>query len=235
MNRKVKKQRRRYWTIDEIELLAREFCTTPTKALAKKLGRTAETVACKAYTLGLRKSPEYLSSPASGRLQGERGTATRFKPGQTPWNKGKRYVAGGRSHLTQFRPRRPEESPNYAPIGTLRVNGASGHLERKVSDDRSIATSRRWMPVHRLVWEATHGPVPDGHVVAFRAGRFSTVEEEITLDALELITRAELMNRNTRHNLPPELNQLIQLRGALNRKIRNRTKDHDSEPNAERA
>ena len=33
--------------------------------------------------------------------------------------------------------------------------------------------------------------------------------DEITIDRVELITRAELMWRNTRHNLPPEINALI--------------------------
>jgi hypothetical protein len=85
------------------------------------------------------------------------------------------------------------------------------------------------------VWEAAHGPVPPGHAVVFRPGRRSSELARITVDGLELITRAELMRRNTHHNLPPEVSQLIQLRGALNRKIRNRTKAHDAEPNAERA
>lgn len=47
----------------------------------------------------------------------------------------------------------------------------------------------------------------------------------ITADRLELVTRAENMARNTLHRYPKEVAQLIQLRGALNRKINARTKD----------
>ena len=59
----------------------------------------------------------------------------------------------------------------------------------------------------------------------FRPGRASTDEARIALDALELVSRAELMRRNSRHaRYPPEVNQLIQLKGALNRKINARSK-----------
>jgi len=48
---------------------------------------------------------------------------------------------------------------NYVPIGSLRVS-KDGYLERKVTDDPSFVPNRRWVSVHRLVWEAAHGPVP---------------------------------------------------------------------------
>ncbi|BBI51055.1 hypothetical protein HORIV_34760 [Vreelandella olivaria] len=41
---------------------------------------------------------------------------------------------------------------------------------------------------------------------------------------LELISRAELMRRNSYLNLPEPLPQIVQLRGALNRKINSRSK-----------
>ena len=221
---------RRLWTLDELELLAR-FPTTNTAELARELGRKPAHVYQKAYRLGLRKSPEYLADSArSGRTDGQRGGATRFKPGHSTWNAGRKgWQSGGRSAETQFKPGRPaHEARNYLPIGTYRVNG-DGYLEQKTTDDRSLAPARRWASVHRLVWEAAHGPVPPGHAVVFRPGRRSVELERITLDGLELVTRAELMRRNTLHNLPPEVTHLIQLRGALNRKINNRTKAREEQ------
>ena len=104
------------------------------------------------------------------------------------------------------------------PIGTLRIN-YDGYLDRKVSDLPG-PPHRRWHPVHRLVWEAAHGPVPKGHVVVFLPGKFSNIEHEITLDRVELITRRELMRRNSVHTVqPPELARITQLRGALARQI----------------
>ena len=222
---------RRYWTAAELRKLRRKFPTTKTAALARELGRHPSCVSHKAYSLGLSKAPEYLADTSrSGRTDGQRGLTTRFKPGETPWNKGRKgYQAGGRSASTRFKPGRPaHEARNYQPIGSHRIN-ADGYLERKVTDDRAIAPARRWVGVHRLVWEAANGPVPPGHAVVFRPGRRSAELDRITVDALELITRAELMRRNSHHNLPPEVSQLIQLRGALNRKIRNRTKAREEQ------
>jgi hypothetical protein len=146
--------------------------------------------------------------------------ATRFQPGLQPWNKGTHFTAGGRSAETRFKPGRPaNESANYLPIGTLRVN-MDGYLERKVTDDREIVPARRWVAVHRLVWIEANGPIPAGHVVVFKPGRRSSVLEEITLDAIELITRTELMARNTVHaRYPKEVVQLVQLKGAIRRQI----------------
>lgn len=94
-----------------------------------------------------------------------------------------------------------------------------------MSDDRALQPVRRWIPVHRLVWEAAHGPIPSGHAVVFRPGQHSVDERAITLDKLELVTRAELMRRNSYHtNYPPELKKLVQLRGALVRKINHRSR-----------
>jgi hypothetical protein len=46
--------------------------------------------------------------------------------------------------------------------------------------------------------------------------------EEITLDRLECISRRENMQRNTVHNYPAPIPQLIQLKGALQRQINKR-------------
>jgi len=100
-----------------------------------------------------------------------------------------------------------------------------GYLERKVTDDPSFVPNRRWVSVHRLVWEAAHGPVPQGHAVVFLPGRRTADLASITLDGLELVSRAELMRRNSYHTrYPKEVAQLIQLKGALNRKINRRSR-----------
>lgn len=53
----------------------------------------------------------------------------------------------------------------------------------------------------------------------------TTHRDSITLDRLELVTRAENMRRNSRHTrYPPDLNAVMQLKGALTRKINNRSK-----------
>lgn len=130
----------------------------------------------------------------------------------------------GRSVETRLKPGRPaHQARNYVPIGGLRVT-RDGTLERKVTDDPHIAPARRWVAVARLVWEAANGPIPKGHVVRFKDGMRTAEESEITVDRLECISRNENMRRNSYHNYPQPIPQLIQLRGALNRKISNRTR-----------
>lgn len=220
---------RRPWTEAELELLRRNYPDSRTEDLAAVLGRSLTTVYQKAIKLGLRKSDAYLASPAACRLRrGDNvGAEHRFKKGQVPPNKGLRRPgwAPGDMAKTQFKKGRPaNEARNYVPIGSYRLS-KDGYLERKVTDDPSFVPARRWVAVHRLVWIEANGPIPDGHVVVFKPGRRTTVEADITLDALELITRQALMARNTVHNLPPELASVVQLRGALSRQINKRTKE----------
>jgi hypothetical protein len=218
--------KRHLWTPDQIKILESAYPDTPTKALAATLGCPVAAIYHKAEQLGLKKSAAYLASPHACRLrQGDGvGNATQFQPGLVPWNKGTNFTAGGRSAETRFKPgRKPSEARNYKPIGSLRMTRA-GHLEQKISDDQSIYPKKRWTAVHRLVWEAAHGPIPAGKIVVFKPGQHTTELEQITPDRLELITRQENMARNTVHRLPKELARLVQLQGALNRQINKRTK-----------
>lgn len=174
--------------------------------------------------MGLKKSAQYLAGPHACRLRrgDEVGKASRFKPGQTPWNKDKPGSTGHHPNTrrTQFKKGEMAGAAqhNYVPIGSLRVT-KYGALERKVTDDPNIYPARRWRPVAHLVWEAANGPIPHGHVVRFKPGMHTTVEAEITLDRLECITYAENMRRTSLHRYPKEIMRAIQLRGALNRRI----------------
>ena len=71
--------------------------------------------------------------------------------------------------------------------------------------------------------------MPKGFIVVFKPGMASTDPAEITIDRVELITRAELMRRNTRHNLPPELNALISTKARPTRLITEREKRHEKQ------
>lgn len=212
----------RAWPAWQLEMVRRHYATTRTDVLAAAIGRKPQHVYSMALRLGLRKGPEFLASDRSGRILrgGKLGQQHQFKPGIVPWNKGlKGLDIGGRA--TRFQPgQRPH---TWLPVGSLRIN-AEGYLERKYSDDPG-SPSKRWRTVARLVWEAAHGPLPPGHAVVFRPGRASTRVEDITLDAVECITRAELMRRNTVHNLPPELVEVVRLRAVLTRAIRTKQKE----------
>ena len=213
------------WTEDELDWLRLCYPHMHTSKIAATIGRTVGQCYQKAAALGLVKTPEYLASDAACRVSASRRTAAmdarQFKPGQTPWNKGSKGVVGVQEacRATQFKAGRPaHEASNYVPIGSHRPS-KDGYLERKITDDPSLTPARRWVAVHRLVWIEANGAVPDGHVVVFRPGRRTTVLENITLDAVEIVTRAELMSRNTYHRYPKEVAQLVQLKGAITRQV----------------
>lgn len=221
---------RKPWAAGELALLREQFPCRPTQQIAAALGRSLSAVFQRAHKLGLRKSEAHLHSELAGRIQRGRTDSrmlkTQFRPGQRPWNKGLHYQPGGRAKDGQFKPGtcNGRAAQLVQPVGAYRVN-ADGYLDRKVSDEPGLQ-SRRWRPVHCLVWEAAHGPIPPGHVVAFLPGRRSVDPGLITLDALELITRQELMRRNSVHTIyPPEIARVAQLRGAINRQINKRTKE----------
>lgn len=219
---------RRFWTDAERAEITRRYPHEKTESIAADMGRQIDSVYYIAHKMGLHKTPEFLASPASKQLRTGHAP-TQFKPGLVPWNKGKAGSTGHHPNTqrTQFKAgRRPEEARNYQSIGTLRIC-KDGYLKRKITDDQSIAPRRRWVGVHRLVWEAANGPIPKGHAVVFRPGKASTDVDAITIDAVELMSRAELMRRNTRHNLPPELNALISTKARLTRLINERDKDHE--------
>ncbi len=221
---------RRPWLKSELELLRAEYPNELTYKTAKKLGRPMSTVYNRAQRIGLEKSAAFKASPASGRIHkghAERGVATRFHPGQAPWCKGRKTGTHGRSGETQFKKGRPaHEARNYVPIGTEKIDVKRGVLVRKITDDPSIYPVARWRPVHVMTWEAAHGPVPRDHIVIFRRGMKTLIAAEITIDRLELVSLAENMRRNSYHtNYPPEIRQVIQLRGAVQRQINRRERN----------
>lgn len=219
---------RRFWTPDEQQCLRDWYPWVPTADLADALSMPVQRLLSKAGHLGLRKSRELIAEIARAHsLRPDHGGhRTRFHPGQPAWNKGTHFIAGGRSAETRFKPGRAASAAlNYKPIGSLRIN-PDGALERKVTDDPVLAPARRWVPVARLVWEAAHGQIPPGMSVVFRDGMRTTDPERIVPAALELVTRAELMRRNSIHaRTTPEIARIVQLRGVLTRQINLMTKE----------
>lgn len=208
------------WAKKAIAALQRRYPHEPTAAIAADLGIALNACYQMAKKLGLKKTPEYLASPAACRLRrGDNvGAACRYLPGHVPANKGLRRPgwAPGRMAQTQFK---PGNSPyTTQPVGSYRFD-KQGTLQRKIGTAKG-SNSKRWRGVHELVWIAANGPVPAGHICVFKPGMRTAVLDEITLDRVECISLAENMRRNSYHNrYPKEIGLAIQLRGQLVRKI----------------
>ena len=219
---------RQPWTEADLATLRRLYPDERTSDVAALLGRPLQLVYACANRIGLRKSAAWAASDKTGRILkgGKLSQQTQFVPGQKPWNAGTHYVAGGRSAETRFKPgRAASEARNYLPIGSHRLS-KDGYLERKLSDDPSVVPARRWQFVHRLVWEAAHGPVPAGHVVAFAPGQFTNVLELLTVDRLVCRSRAEHARHNSLWRRNPELMKLYQLKGAITRQVNRIKQEH---------
>lgn len=193
------------WTPAEDAILAELYRQFSAGEIAARLDRTRPSVKNRVNKLGLMK-------PA-----GQTNTG-RFAKGHPSWNKGKKGLNTG-GEAGWFKPgnRSGVALDVYQPIGAERIS-KEGYLQRKVNDDPVL--HRRWRFVHVILWEEAHGPVPPGHVVAFANGD----KTDIRLDNLECISRRELMLRNTVHNYPPELRQVIRLKGAITKRIATRQK-----------
>jgi hypothetical protein len=221
--------RRRYWNAAELDSLQALYPHRPTKEIAEQLGRDISSVYQQAAKLRLKKSAEFLASDLSGILRkGEtriEGVAHQFKKGQVPPNKGLRRPgwAPGRMRETQFKrgERTGAAARNWRPIGTILVD-PEGYQRIKVRDalygeHTGYGNTKVWPLLHRHMWEAVNGPAPEGFVVVFKDGN----RANSVLENLELISRADLARRNQMWaNMPRELAEVIQLNGALKRKLR---------------
>lgn len=206
------------WRPEQVAYLVAHYPDQTAAVIAAHLGRKTHSVHQKAAQLGLAKSEAFFVSDKAGRIlrgrKHEKMKATQWKIGDTPWNKGTNYTAGGRSAETRFKPGcKPFTT---LPVGMYRL--CDGWLQRKTSEEHG-PNHKRWTPVTRLVWEAANGPVPKGSIVVFRPGRATNVLELITLDAVECITRAENARRNHPKNRSLEMARLYQLKGAITRQV----------------
>lgn len=159
------------WRRRDEALLRKLYPTTPTVAIARRLGRSVVSVYGRARDLGLRKSEAYLSSSsvaaagrnAAGRVaDGYLGQMHRFTKGHVPANKGLRRpgFSRGRMQETQFK---KGERTNWMPVGSVRF--MDGYHYTKVSDVPKVPYMVNWKPTHVLRWVELHGPVPPKHVL----------------------------------------------------------------------
>jgi len=231
----------RLWSEQDIKTLRQLYPSRPTAEVAKTLGRLLCNTYAKAASLGLKKSQEFLDSDESGRLrkgQTRPGSErTQFQKGQMPFNKGLRRPGWGPGRMkeTQFQKgvRSGCAAKNWVPIGTI-LPDSDGYLRIKVREAEhgkeafGFGNSKVWPMYNRYLWEQHKGPIPPKHIVKFIDGDRSNC----SIDNLELISMADNCRRNSIwRTLPRELAEVIQLNGALKRKLRKLNgKEQDNGP-----
>tara|TARA_R100000027_G_scaffold66875_1_gene63805 strand:+ start:1405 stop:2022 length:618 start_codon:yes stop_codon:yes gene_type:complete len=192
------------WSPEDLVALEKIYRDTDNITLARIFRRSRSSIKNIANQNGWKKSAAHMAKNPGC-----------FKPGGKPWNTGISYSAPGSEHTRFKKGHRP---PNWVPVGSERVT-KDNYLERKLHDTGKMRHD--WVPVSHIEWQKHNGrSVPKGHAVIFRDGD----KRNFAGPNLELISRADLMRRNSYQNLPEPLPQIIQLRGALTAKINRRSK-----------
>lgn len=212
----IKDQGRRHikprrWTPEEDARLAELYGLHKLADIAKLLGRDISSISNRRQKLGLQRTPEQQARIGTGH----------FKPGQTPWNAGKKgWQAGGRSKDTQFKPGE-KPSNTWRPVGAERTS-KDGILYRKVADTGHKPTD--WRAVHVIAWEAHNGPLPARHIVIFKDGNRANFEP----DNLQAITRADNMRRNSISRYGEDYRSAAIQLGWFKRKLNQMEKENEN-------
>lgn len=194
----------------------------PTKVIAKLIGVPEHSIYGIAAKLGLKKTPEYLKRmqcELAQRLENS-GSRHRFTKGHVPANKGKKMSAEvyAKCSASMFKKGHSPIQTKYDGAESIR-NDKKGHQYFWVRQSPA-----KWVMKHVLLWIQTHGSIPDGYNIVFKDGNTLNC----VLENLECISDAELMQRNTLHNLPDDVKELVYLKGRLTRVINQTTKKQES-------
>lgn len=205
------------WEKEEIDFLKNNYDKMWCADIAKHLGRRKSQVYCKAQSLGLKK-PEIFRSIAGKMGQDHpKAIAWRFQKGHVPSNKGKKLSADVLKKIerTQFKP--GNKPKNWKPVGSERVN-VDGYCEIKVAEPR------KWKLKPRVIWEEANGAIPPGYNIQFKDHN----PQNCTLENLYMISKSEQMatENSMIAKYPKELQEVMRLKGVVNRKIHKYQKEH---------
>lgn len=223
----------RPWSAADVDLLRQLYPDRLAADVAALLGRNTSTVHQAAARYGIKKSAVFWASDLSNRIQrgrkDPRMAAGQFKPGLVPWNAGLKGWSPPGCERTQFKKgdRLGAAARNWVPVGSYRITTKDQILQQKISDQPG-PSCYRWTPVARLVWQAAHGPIPKGLLIAFKPGLKTNVLAEITVDKLDCISRAENAQRNHPRNHYPELLPLYYAKGAITRQVNRIAREAES-------
>lgn len=149
------------------------------------------------------------------RLNLTNGVNTKFKKGETSWNKGKKMSQEQyeKCKKTMFQ---KGNSSNARPVGDERID-IDGYTYIKVKQPN------KWVLKHRWLYEKEKGKIPKGYNLIFADGNKKNME----LDNLVLVSNAELfiMNQKGLYKQNKELTKAGATVAKVLDKINKRKKD----------
>ena len=202
----------RKWTPEEDDILRRMYPVYYANEIVGHLDRSVSAIHGRAKVLNIECTPEKIERSGRKGSMSESSVQTRFKKGSTPSNKG---IPMSAEHYAKAAPtmfKKGNVPHNKKPVGTERLT-RDGYVEVKVAEPRT------WKLKHRVIWEAANGAIPKGCNIQFRNGD----KKDIRLENLYMITQAEQLRTENSviAKYPKELADVIRLKGALKRKLKN--------------
>ena len=193
------------WPPEKVEKLKQLYPNHTNEEIARILGSTPRSVNAIAFKLGLRKDPQWMYEKSSKGM---------FKKGHTPANKGKKWneyldmEKQEKIRATTFK--KGNRPANKKPVGYERIS-RDGYIEVKVAEPNVFKIKQR------VIWEQHNGPIPEGMHVCFKDGDKSNLD----IENLFLENMTDKFNRccSIHTRLPEDMRKLVQLKGALKRKI----------------
>jgi len=207
------------WTSSEDAIIIDRYPTEDTREMATLLDRTYSMVLNRAFTLGIKKTKEYMQK--NGYRVQKFGVSTQFVKGHKPDNKGKKQTeymspeAIDKTKVSRFKKgQKPHNAkPNY--YESIRKD-KNGHDYIYIKDPNYKVMVGK----HVYIWELHHGKVPAGHNIIFK----DNDTKNCVIENLDCISNAENMKRNSLHNYPNEIKELTHLKAAINRQINKHSK-----------
>lgn len=216
-------------TKNQIEELKQCYATTLAHDLAVRFGCPKSSIYNQAQKLGLRKDKEFMRDHFRRKMQDPAHPGRKFliKPGNVPINKGKKQteymspekIAG--TAATRFK-------KGHIPKNTLHDHAVTIRVDKRGISYKWIRIGlAKWIPYHRYLWEQHNGPIPKGYNIQFRDGNTLNCED---INNLYMISRSEQMKTENSFyaRYPKEVQELIHLKGALNRQINKATKNNEN-------
>lgn len=193
----------------EDQFIMDNYLKLPIKRISVMLGRNESSARQRLVRLGLSVPKEIAAKFA---------TDSRFKPGQTPPNKGKTMPNELREKIMHTWFEKGHQPFNTKEDGVISVRKDVNGIPYKY-----IRISKaKWELYHRYVWTNHHGEIPEGMVITFKDKDSTNCE----ISNLELISRKQNMQRNSVQLLPEEIKQAIRYVAGFNRKLNTYVKNN---------
>jgi Mor family transcriptional regulator len=198
------------WTQKDIDTLTELYPNTSTQELCKLLDRKIYALYGQVFKMKLKKSPEYLKEHVHTIKP---SVQHQFVKGHKVWNKGVKLGEGFGGKATQFP--KGHKPHNWKPEGSIRTN-VDGYKEIKVG--------KKYVLLHRHIYVAQVGEIQNHEVIRFKDGNKSNLD----LNNLEKISREEHAIRNSVHNLPEDIKEVVKLKRTITKLITEHGKRQNS-------